>query len=115
MSAYILHHGDCMALLRAVAGNSMDAILTAPRHHLMADKKGGSGPASVILNELSGRSHITTGFMDMQLSGGDIAHRMELCAEALRVLKPGSYLLNVCNKATVCYRHDIVPKNSTKK
>lgn len=89
--------------------------MTDPPYHLTAGKKGGGGPASVNLYALSGRSHITTGFIGMQLSGGDIAHRVGVWANALRILKPGGPQLNVCNKATVSYRHDAVPKNSTKK
>jgi len=70
---------------------SIDAIVTDPPYHLTTSKKGGTGEASVNLE--SGRARITTGFMGKAWDGGDIAHQTALWQAALRIAKPGAYLL----------------------
>jgi hypothetical protein len=93
-----LHAGDCLDVLKAVPENSIDAVVTDPPYHLTANKKGGSGVASVNLDSPYGRSRIGTGngaggFMGQAWDGGDIAFRPELWAEVLRVLKPGGHMV----------------------
>jgi DNA modification methylase len=41
--------GDCRALLRELADDSVDAVVTDPPYHLTANKGGGSGDKSVNL------------------------------------------------------------------
>jgi site-specific DNA-methyltransferase (adenine-specific) len=77
MSVQILV-GDCRERLRELPEASVDSIVCDPPYHLTANKKGGSGEG---------------GFMGMKWDGGDVAFRVDLWAEALRVLKPGGHLL----------------------
>lgn len=93
MSGYALHLGDCLEVMRAMPDNSVDAIVTDPPYHLTTGKKGGSGPASYNPDTPYGAVKIGTGLMGMTWDGGDIAQRVELWAECLRVLKPGGHLL----------------------
>ncbi len=93
----ILHPGDCLDVLKTLAPNSVDSIVTDPPYHLTTNKKGGTGTASVNLESPYGRSRIGTGngaggFMGKAWDGGDIAFRVELWAEVLRVLKPGGHV-----------------------
>jgi len=85
--------GDCVAVMRELEDGCIDAIVTDPPYDLTAGKKGGSGPAP--LNEASpaGRSRVTTGFMGKSWDGTGVAFDVATWAEALRVLKPGGYLL----------------------
>jgi site-specific DNA-methyltransferase (adenine-specific) len=97
MSAQILV-GDCREKLRELPEASVDSIVCDPPYHLTANKKGGSGVASVNLDSPYGRARIGTGngeggFMGMKWDGGDVAFCVDLWAEALRVLKPGGHLL----------------------
>lgn len=93
MSRYTLHHGDSREILKGIADASVDAVICDPPYHLTSGKKGGSGPASVNLNTPQGRARVTTGFMGMTWDGGDVANQPEIWAEALRVAKPGAWLL----------------------
>jgi DNA modification methylase len=90
---YTLHHGDSREILKTLAESSVDSIVCDPPYHLTTGKKGGSGEASVNLESPYGRSRIGTGFMGMTWDGGDVAHDVSLWAEALRVAKPGAWLL----------------------
>lgn len=93
MSRFQLHHGDSREMLKTLADNSVDSVVTDPPYHLTTGKKGGSGPASVNLESPYGRARVTTGFMGMTWDGGDVAHDPALWAECLRVAKPGAYLV----------------------
>lgn len=86
-----LLHGDCREVLKTLADNSVDSIVTDPPYGLTKDKKGGSGPASVNLNTPQGRARVTTGFMGMTWDA-DVPP-VEVWAECIRVLKPGGVLL----------------------
>lgn len=92
MAAEILV-GDCLEVMRALGGGTVDSIVTDPPYHLTTGKKGGTGPASVNLESPYGRARIGTGFMGMKWDGGDVAMRPETWAEALRVAKPGAFLV----------------------
>ena len=91
-----LHHGDCLEVLRTLADNSIDSIVTDPPYGLTANKKGGTGVASVNLDSPYGRARIGTGngaggFMGLKWDV-DVPS-VEVWAECLRVLKPGGHLL----------------------
>ena len=90
---YVLHHGDCLEVMPTLEANSVDTIITDPPYHLTAGKKGGTGEASLNLNSPAGRSRVTTGFMGKVWDAGDIAFRVDVWREALRVAKPGAMLL----------------------
>jgi len=91
-----LLQGDCLDRLKELPDNSVDSIVTDPPYGLTANKKGGTGVASVNLESPYGRARIGTG----NGAGGFMGHKwdsdvpsMEVWAECLRVLKPGGHLL----------------------
>lgn len=88
-----LLRGDCREVLKSLTSDSVDSVVTDPPYDLTADKKGGSGPASVNLNSPHGRARITTGFMGKSWDGTGVAFDSTTWVEVLRVLKPGGYLL----------------------
>lgn len=85
--------GDNRIILPGLEANSVDSVVCDPPYHLTAGKKGGSGPASVNLNSPQGRARIGAGFMGQKWDGGDVAMRPETWEKALRVAKPGAYML----------------------
>lgn len=98
MSTQEVVHGDCVELMRRLPDACIDAIVTDPPYDLTANKKGGSGVASINLDSPYGRARIGTGkgsggFMGKAWDSTGIAFTPELWREALRVLKPGGYLL----------------------
>jgi DNA modification methylase len=91
-----LLHGDCLEVLRTMPDNSVDSIVTDPPYGLTTNKKGGTGLASVNLENPYGRSRIGTGngsggFMGLKWDS-DVPP-VDVWAECLRVLKPGGHLL----------------------
>ena len=77
---------------------SVDAIVCDPPYELTSSKKGGSGAASVNLGTPHGRARIGTGngtggFMGMKWDATGVAFDIETWQQALRVLKPGGFLL----------------------
>lgn len=62
-----LRNGDCLEVLKKMEGNSVDLILTDPPYEL--------------------------GFMGKKWDSTGIAYSIDLWKEALRVLKPGGYLM----------------------
>ena len=97
MSVKILQ-GDCRTIMATLPECSVDAIVTDPPYELTAGKKGGTGAASVNLESPYGRARIGTGngaggFMGMKWDATGVAFDPETWRQALRVLKPGGYLL----------------------
>jgi len=62
-----IYHGDCLAVLAELPDGGVDAVVTDPPYEL--------------------------GFMGKGWDASGIAYRVDLWAEALRVLKPGGHLL----------------------
>lgn len=94
--AHVLHLGDCLDVMRGMEDCSVDSIVTDPPYGLTANKKGGTGDASINLESPYGRARIGTGtgpggFMGMKWDSG--VPPVEVWVEALRVLKPGGHLL----------------------
>jgi DNA modification methylase len=101
-----LHAGDCRDVLKGLADNSVDSVVTDPPYHLtsivkrfgksnlerdefnlqLPSNKGGGGTVSPY-------KRAAAGFMGKQWDGGNIAFQPELWAEVLRVLKPGGYAI----------------------
>lgn len=93
-----LYVGDCIDVMRTLPDASIDAVCTDPPYDLTANKKGGSGAASINLNSPGGRSRISTGnggggFMGKGWDSTGIAFDPATWREVLRVLKPGGHLL----------------------
>lgn len=90
--------GECVAAMNAMDAESVDAIMTDPPYDLTANKRGGTGTASVNLNSPHGRSRIGTGngsggFMGKAWDATGIAFSVETWTAALRVLRPGGHLV----------------------
>lgn len=84
--------GTCREIMATMPSNSVDSIVCDPPYALTANKKGGTGEASLNLNSPAGRSRITTGgFMGKKWDANLLS--VEDWAEALRVAKPGAYLV----------------------
>lgn len=97
---YVLHLGDCIELMRGMSDNSVDSIVTDPPYHLTQVSRGPHA-ANSTPGTPHGRARIgDKGFMGKSWDGGDIAHRIEMWAECLRVLKPGGHLLAFAGSRT---------------
>jgi len=97
VSVQILH-GDSREQLPLLAADSIDACVTDPPYALTANKKGGSGVASINLESPYGRARIGTGngaggFMGKQWDTGETAFDPAFWREVYRVLKPGAHLI----------------------
>ncbi|HEX8895270.1 MAG TPA: DNA methyltransferase, partial [Terriglobales bacterium] len=89
---YSLHLGDCVDVLKTLGNASVDSIVCDPPYHLTQTSRGGHARTSNPETP-HGRARIgDRGFMGKTWDGGDIAHRVEMWAECLRVLKPGGHL-----------------------
>lgn len=85
--------GDCREIMKTLAAESVDAIVTDPPYHLTNN---GGGPHGKGANNPYSRSKAgasSAGFMGMKWDGGDVAFDPETWRDALRVLKPGGHLL----------------------
>ncbi|MDE2104329.1 MAG: site-specific DNA-methyltransferase [Patescibacteria group bacterium] len=90
-----LHRGDCIDVMAAMPENSVDAIITDPPYHLTSIVKrfGSDGASEAKEGQTGAFKRASAGFMGKQWDGGDIAFRTETWVAALRVLKPGGYIL----------------------
>ena len=93
MTVYLLHE-DCLhALPRlASAGVLAHAVITDPPYHLTTGKRGGSGVASVTLDNPYGRARIGAVFMGKAWDGGNVAFRPETWAAVRACMLPGAHL-----------------------
>lgn len=96
MEKVTLINADCLDAMKKMDENSIDSIVCDPPYALTSGKKGGSGVKSIDLNSPHGRSRIGSG----NGSGGFMGMRwdeeiptVEIWKEALRVAKPGAFLL----------------------
>ena len=86
-----LYKADCRDVLPLA--KPVETCITDPPHDLTANKKGGSGPASVNLNSPQGRARITAGFMEKSWDGTGVAFDPATWAKVLDSLLPGAMLL----------------------
>lgn len=79
----VLHAGDCLEVMASLPENSVDSIVCDPPYHLtsIVDRFGKEGAAEAKAG--------TTG----AFKRGDIAFQVDTWKAALRVLKPGGYIL----------------------
>lgn len=91
MKRYELHRGNCLEVMRGMADNSVDAIVTDPPYGLTNRGGGpnGKGLDTPFARSKAGASH--GGFMG--LTWDRDVPPVEVWVECLRVLKPGGYLL----------------------
>ena len=93
--------GDCLERLKELPDCSVDSVVTDPPYHLTSIvKRFGAAAASPAKDYTGARENATgayarasRGFMGQQWDGGDIAFRVELWAQVLRVLKPGGHVV----------------------
>lgn len=78
-----LHHGDCLDVLRGMADNSVDSIVTDPPYGLTSKRPTGRSAAT--------EGAVMKGFMGLAWDG-DVPS-VDIWVECLRVLKPGGHLL----------------------
>lgn len=71
-----------------------ETCITDPPYDLTANKKGGSGAASLNVNSPAGRSRVATGFMGKSWDGTGVAFDPATWAKVLESLKPGAMLLS---------------------
>ena len=86
-------HGDCMALLKTLPDNSIDAIVTDPPYGMSAD---GIARTWADLDENSNKK----GFMGKSWDAAVPCHNF--FAECLRVLKHGGHMIAFSSTRTVC-------------
>jgi site-specific DNA-methyltransferase (adenine-specific) len=84
MKAIVLA-GDCRLLMGGMDEASIDSIVTDPPYELTSARPGGRSPAT--------QGKVMKGFMGMQWDGSGVAFDTAMWAEALRVLKPGAWLV----------------------
>lgn len=108
----VLHAGDCLDVLDAMAAGSVDAVVTDPPYHLTSIVKrfGGRNAAPCRPGTDGLYARASRGFMGKEWDGGDIAFRVETWAKVLRVLKPGGHLVAFsapkCSHRMVCAIED---------
>lgn len=92
---------DCLTAMRAMDPASVDTIITDPPYGLTANKQGGSGQASLNEESPAGRSRIGTGGGFMGKKWDAVLPGVEVWGEALRVAKPGAFLIAFGGTRTV--------------
>jgi site-specific DNA-methyltransferase (adenine-specific) len=85
--------GDCVEAMRSMPDQSIHSVVTDPPYGLTANKKGGTGDASMNLDSPAGRSRVGTGGGFMGLGWDASLPSREVWEECFRVLKPGGHLL----------------------
>ena len=89
-------HGDCIKEMKKLPENSVDAIITDPPYDLVSINKrfGKKGSAPAQFGKDGSFNRLSKGFMGKQWDGTGIAFGTAIWTQALRVLKPGGYLLS---------------------
>jgi len=87
--------GDCIEQMKLLEENSVDAIITDPPYNLSSIVKrfGKEGSAPAQFGKDGSFSRLPKGFMGKEWDN-EIAFGTEIWIEALRVLKPGGFLLS---------------------
>ncbi len=99
MKTNLILNGDCIEHMKQMPENCVDAIVTDPPYDLISvTKRFGSSKArntpAMETKEGSVWARKAGGFMGKQWDGTGIAFKKEIWEEALRVLKPGGFLLS---------------------
>jgi DNA modification methylase len=95
-------NGDCLEVLKTLADNSVDAVVTDPPYHLtsMVKRLSSTSSGDVEKNftkiipgqKTNPHAAMARGFMGKSWDGGYIAQNPALWSEVLRVLKPGGHV-----------------------
>lgn len=93
----VLHQNDCRDVLRGLADNSIDSVVTDPPYALVSIQKRfgkpGSAPAKVREGASGAYARASSGFMGKSWDTGEVAFSEEFWAEVWRVLKPGGHVV----------------------
>ncbi|WP_421445319.1 DNA-methyltransferase [Agrobacterium tumefaciens] len=87
----VLHQNDCRDVLRGLADNSIDSVVTDPPYALVSIQKRFGKPGSAPAKDVYGRG--AAGFMGKQWDTGEVAFSEGFWAAVLRVLKPGGHVV----------------------
>lgn len=88
-----LFHADCRDVLRSLADNSIDSVVTDPPYALVSIVKRFGKPGSAPAKGNDAYMRASAGFMSKTWDTGEVAFSEEFWAEVLRVLKPGGHVV----------------------
>jgi site-specific DNA-methyltransferase (adenine-specific) len=90
-----LHAGDCLAIVKTLPDNSIDACVTDPPYALVSIGKrfGAEGAAPCKAGATGVYARASAGFMGKRWDTGETAFAVEFWAEIFRVLKPGAHVV----------------------
>lgn len=92
----VLHKGDCLDVLKTLADNSIDSVVTDPPYALVSITrrfgKSGAAPVKVPEGGTGAYARASAGFMGKAWDTGERAFSVEFWAEVWRVLKPGGHV-----------------------
>ncbi|EYR81834.1 DNA methyltransferase [Shinella sp. DD12] len=91
----VLHQADCREVLRGLADNSIDSVVTDPPYALVSiQKRFANSPRSETTeNPVNPYGRTGRGFMGKTWDNGETAFSEAFWAEVLRVLKPGGHVV----------------------
>jgi DNA modification methylase len=109
MTPWTIHHGECVEVMATLGANSVDTIVTDPPYGLgfmgvgwdtfKSEPKGRTGKSGATFDQIGGNSHARDGggeerakIRRSENAKAEQWHR-HWVAEALRVVKPGGFLL----------------------
>jgi site-specific DNA-methyltransferase (adenine-specific) len=87
-----VEHGDCREVIKTLADDSIDSIITDPPYHLVAMTKR-FGAANAAPAKSADHQRIARGFMQTEWDGSGVAFDPETWIALKRVLRPGGFLL----------------------
>lgn len=95
MSEITVHLGDSRDVLKTLADNSIDSVVTDPPYALVSiGKRFGADNAAPAKPGKSGAyARASAGFMGKKWDTGETAFAVEFWAEVMRVLKPGGHVV----------------------
>lgn len=88
-----LYQADCRDVLRSLADNSIDSIVTDPPYALVSIVKRFGKPGSSPAKGNEAYQRASAGFMGKSWDTGEVAFSEEFWRECLRVLKPGGHVV----------------------
>lgn len=88
-----LYGGDNRDVLKSLADNSIDSIVTDPPYALVSIQKRFGKPGSAPTKDGDVYARASSGFMGKQWDTGEVAFSEVFWAECLRVLKPGGHVV----------------------
>lgn len=88
-----LYQADCRDVLRSLADDSIDSIVTDPPYALVSIVKRFGKPGSAPAKGNEAYQRASAGFMGKSWDTGEVAFSEEFWRECLRVLKPGGHVV----------------------